>query len=214
MASWGIMTMRRLTKGCVGYQIINQIIADYGSLTAAPDEAFTVLHDWLGVGFVGEIEVEETDTPAVRLAKKKAEGLSMKLDTINDLTTLKWLFEYGYSNPELSRWTGIGQATMVNRRRNLGVETRKEFTYLIKKGKREYYATSPTAAGEALGIAHGAESVYVILQKKRYVLEELHQIHFGDLPKGAVYITSNGMFKKGESSDDYESADSAVPRDR
>lgn len=202
--------MRRLTKGCVGYQLINQIIADYGSLSAAPDEALTVLHDWLGVGLVGDIEVLETDTPAVRLAKKKAEGLSMKLDTINDLTTLKWLFEYGYSNPELSRWTGIGQATMVNRRRSLGVETRKEFTYLIKKGKREYYVTSPTAAGEALGIAHGAESVYFLLKKKGYVLEELHQIHFGDLPEGAVYITHNGMFKKGESNGDYESADSAV----
>lgn len=206
--------MRRLTKGCVGYQIINQIIADYGSLTAAPDEAFTVLHDWLGVGFVGEIEVEETDTPAVRLAKKKAEGLSVKVDTINDLTALKWLFEYGYSNSELNRWTGISKAVLVTRRSNLRVETRKEFTYLIKKGKREYYATSPTAAGEALGIAHGAESVYVLLKKKGYVLEELHQIHFGDLPEGAVYITSNGMFKKGESNGDYESADSAVARDR
>ncbi len=158
--------MRRLTKGCVGYQIINQIIVDYGSLAAAPDEAFKVLHDWLGVGFVGEIEVEETDTPAVRLAKKKAEGLSMKLDTINDLTTLKWLFEYGYSNPEISRWTGIGKGILVNRRRNLMVETRKEFTYLIKKGKRKYYVTSPTAAGEALGIAHGAESMYVLQKKK------------------------------------------------
>ena len=83
----------------------------------------------------------------------------------------------------------------------------------LKKGKKEFFVTSPTAAGEALGIAHGAESVYVILQKKGYVLEELHQIHFGDLPKGAVYITSNGMFKKGESNDDYESADSAVSRD-
>lgn len=207
------MTMRRLTKGCVGYQLINQIIANYGSLSAAPDEAFTALHDWLGVGLVGDIEVLETDTPAVRLAKKKAEGLSMKLDTINDLTTLKWLFEYGYSNPELSRWTGVGQATMVNRRRNLGVETRKELTYLIKKGKREYYVTSPTAAGEALGISHGAESVYVLLKKKGYVLEELHQIHFGDLPEGAIYITSNGTFKKGESNGDYESADSAISRD-
>lgn len=206
--------MRRLTKGCVGYQIINQIIADYGSLSAAPDEAFTVLHDWLGVGLVGDIEVEETDTPAVRLAKKKAEGLSMKLDTINDLTTLKWLFEYGYSNPEINRWTGIGKGVLVNRRRNLGIETRKEFTNLIKKGKREYYAASPTAAGEALGIAHGAESVYVLLKKKGYVLEELHQIHFGDLPEGAVYITSSGMFKKGESNGDYESADSAVSGDR
>ncbi len=206
--------MRRLTKGCVGYQIINQIIVDYGSLAAAPDEAFKVLHDWLGVGFVGEIEVEETDTPAVRLAKKKAEGLSMKLDTINDLTTLKWLFEYGYSNPEISRWTGIGKGILVNRRRNLMVETRKEFTYLIKKGKRKYYVTSPTAAGEALGIAHGAESMYVLLKKKGYVLEELHQIHFGDLPEGAVYITSNGMFKKGESNGDYESTDTAVARDR
>lgn len=206
--------MRRLTKGCVGYQIINQIIADYGSLSAAPDEAFTVLHDWLGVGLVGDIEVEETDTPAVRLAKKKAEGLSMKLDTINDLTTLKWLFEYGYSNPEISSWTGIGKGMLAYRRRSLRVETRKEFTYLIKKGKRKHYATSPTAAGEALGIAHGAESVYVIMQKKGYVLEELHQIHFGDLPEGSVYITSKGMFEKGESNDDYESADSAVSRDR
>lgn len=205
--------MRRLTKGCVGYQIINQIIADYDSLAAAPDEAFTTLHDWLGVGLVGDIEVEETDTPAVRLAKKKAEGLSMKLDTINDLTTLKWLFEYGYSNPELSRWTGVGQATMVNRRRNLGVETRKEFTYLIKKGKREYYVTSPTAAGAQLGIPHGVVSIYALLKKKGYVLEELHQIHFGDLPEGAAYITHNGMFKKGESNSDYESADSAVSRD-
>lgn len=209
-----IITMRRLTKGCVGYQIINQIIADYGSLAAAPDEAFTVLHDWLGVGLVGDIEVEETDTPAVRLAKKKAEGLNMKLDTINDLMTLKWLFEYGYSNPELNSWTGIGKGILVNRRSNLGIETRKEFTYLIKKGKREYYVTSPTAAGEQLGIAHGAESVYVLLKKKGYMLEELHQIHFGDLPEGAVYITSNGMFKKGESNGDYESADSAVARDR
>lgn len=206
--------MRRLTKGCVGYQIINQIIADYGSLSAAPDEAFKVLHDWLGVGLVGDIEVEETDTPAVRLAKKRAEGLSMKLDTINDLTTLKWLFEYGYSNVELSRWTGIGKAVLVKRRSNLGIETRKEFTYLIKKGKRKYYVTSPTAAGKALGIAHGAESVYVIMQKKGYVLEELHQTHFGDLPEGAVYITSNGIFEKGESNGDYESADSAVARDR
>lgn len=206
--------MRRLTKGCVGYQIINQIIADYGSLLAAPDEAFTALHDWLGVGLVGDIEVEETDTPAVRLAKKKAEGLSMKLDTINDLTTLKWLFEYGYSNLELSRWTGISQAALAYRRKNLMVKARKEFTYLIKKGKREYYVTSPTAAGEALGIAHGAESVYVLLKKKGYVLEELHQIHFGDLPEGAVYITSNGIFKKGESNGDYESADTAVARNR
>lgn len=206
--------MRRLTKGCVGYQIIDQIIADYGSLTAAPDEAFKVLHDWLGVGLVGDIEVEETDTPAVRLAKKKAEGLSMKLDTINDLTTLKRLFEYGYSNAELSRWTGISQAVLSYRRRNLMAKTRKEFTYLIKKGKREYYATSPTAAGEQLGIARGAESVYVTLQKKGYVLEGLHQIHFGDLPEGAVYITSSGIFKKGESNGDYESADSAVSRDR
>lgn len=206
--------MRRLTKGCVGYQIIDQIIADYGSLSAAPDEAFTALHDWLGVGLVGDIEVEKTDTPAVRLAKKKAEGLSMKLDTINDLMTLKWLFEYGYSNPEISRWTGIGKGILVNRRSNLGIETRKEFTYLIKKGKREYYVTSPTAAGEQLGIAHGAESVYILLKKKGYMLEELHQIHFGDLPEGAVYITSNGMFKKGESNGDYESADTAVARDR
>lgn len=210
--------MRRLTKGCLGYQLIDQIIADYGSLSAAPDEAFTALHDWLGVGLVlvGEIEVEETDTPAVRLAKKKAEGLSMKLDTISDLTTLKWLFEYGYSNPEISRWTGIGQGIVVNRRRNFGIETRKEFTYLIKKGKREYYVTSPTAAGEALGIphSHSGESVYFRLKKKGYVLEELHQIHFGDLPEGAIYITSNGMFKKGESNGDYESADSAIPRDR
>lgn len=204
--------MRRLTKGCVGYQIINQIIADYGSLLAAPDEAFTSLHDWLGVGLVGDIEVEETDTPAVRLAKKKAEGLSMKLDNLNDLTTLKWLFEYGYNNAELSRWTGISQAALAYRRKNLGIKTRKEFTYLIKKGKREYYVTSPTAAGEALGIAHGAESVYVLLKKKGYVLEELHQIHFGDLPEGAVYITSNGIFKKGESNGDYESADTAVAR--
>lgn len=177
-------------------------------------EGFTVLHDWLGVGLVGEIEVEKTDTSAVRLAKKKAEGLSMKLDTINDLMTLKWLFEYGYSNPEISRWTGIGKATLVNRRRDLGVETRKEFTYLIKKGKREYYATSPTAAGEALGIPHGADSVYVRLEKKGYVLEGLRQIHFGDLPEGAIYITSNGIFKKGESNGDYESADTAVARDR
>ena len=206
--------MRRLSKGCVGYQLINQIIADYGSLSAAPAEAFTALHDWLGVGLVGEIEVEETDTPAVRRAKKKAEGLSMKLDTINDLTTLKWLFEYGYSNPELSRWTGIGQAKMVNRRRELGVETRKEFTHLIKKGKREYYATSPTAAGEQLGIPHGVVGVYALLKKKGYVLEELHQIHFGDLPEGAVYITHHGIFKKGDSNSDYESADSAVSRDR
>lgn len=206
--------MRRLTKGCVGYQIINQIIADYGSLIAAPDEAFTALHDWLGVGFVGEIEVEETDTPAVRLAKKKAEGLSMKLDTINDLTTLKWLFEYGYSNPEIIRWTGISKAVLAYRRKDMGIGTRKEFTHLIKKGKREYYATSPTAAGEVLGIPHGDESVYVLLQKKGYVLEELHQIHFGDLPEGAVYITSNGIFKKGESNGDYESADSAFSRDR
>ncbi|MCD5445423.1 hypothetical protein [Lactobacillus delbrueckii] len=206
--------MRRLTKGCVGYQLIDKIIADYGSLTAAPDEAFTVLHDWLGVGLVGEIEVEETDTPAVPVAKKKAEGLSMKLDTMNDLLTLKWLFEYGYSNQEISRWTGISQAVLAYRRRNLMVETRKEFTCLIKKGKREYYATSPTAAGEALGIPHGAESVYVRLEKKGYVLEELHQIHFGDLPEGAVYITSNGIFKKGESNGDYESADTAVARDR
>lgn len=209
-----IITMRRLTKGCVGYQIIDQIIADYGSLPAAPDEAFTVLHDWLGVGLVGDIEVDKTDTPAVRLAKKKAEGLSMKLDTINDLTTLKWLFEYGYSNPEISRWTGIGKAVLVKRRSSLGIETRKEFTHLIKKGKIEYYVTSPTAAGEQLGIAHGAESVYVLLKKKGYVLEELHQIHFGDLPEGAVYITSSGIFKKGESNGDYESADTAVARDR
>ena len=206
--------MRRLTKGCVGYQIIDQIIADYGSLSAAPDEAFTVLHDWLGVGLVGDIEIEETDTPAVRLAKKKAEGLSMKLDTINDLTMLKQLFEYGYSNAEISCWTGISRFVLVNRRRDLGIETRKEFTYLIKKGKREYYVTSPTAAGDALGIAHGAVGVYVLLQKKGYVLEELHQTHFGDLPEGAVYITSNGIFRKGESNGDYESADSAVPRDR
>ena len=205
--------MRRLTKGCVGYQLINQIIADYGSLSAAPDEAFAALHDWLGVGLVGDIEVEETDTPAVRLAKKKAEGLNMKLDTMNDLLTLKWLFEYGYSNQELSRWTGIGKAVLAYRRRNLMVETRKEFTYLIKKGKREYYATSPTAAGEALGIPHGDESVYARLEKKGYVLEDLHQIHFGDLPEGAIYITSNGVFKKGESNGDYESADSAVSGD-
>ena len=196
--------MRRLTKGCVGYQLIDQIIADYGSLSAAPDEAFTALHDWLAVGLVGDIEVEETDTPAVRLAKKKAEGLSMKLDTISDLTTLKWLFEYGYSNPEISRWTGIGKGILVNRRRNLGIETRKEFTYLIKKGKREYYVTSPTAAGEALGIPHGDGGMYALLEKKGYVLEELHQMHFGDLPEGAIYITSNGMFKKGESNGDYE----------
>lgn len=206
--------MRRLTKGCVGYQLINQIIADYGSLSAAPDEAFTVLHDWLGVGLVGEIEVEETDTPAVCLAKKKAEGLSMKLDKINDLTTLKWLFEYGYSNLELSRWMGIGKAILVNRRRELGVETRKEFAYLIKKGKREYYATSPTAAGAQLGIPNGVAGVYDLLKKKGYVLEELHQIRFGDLPEGAIYITHHGFFKKGESNSDYESADSAVPRDR
>lgn len=204
--------MRRLTKGCLGYQLIDQIIADYGSLSAAPDEAFTALHDWLGVGLVGEIEVEETDTPAVRLAKKKAEGLSMKLDTINDLTTLKWLFEYGYSNPEISRWTGLSKDVLAYRRRKLRFETRKEFTYLIKKGKREYYATSPTAAGEALGIAHGAKSVYVLLKKKGYVLEDLHQIHFGDLPEGALYITSNGVFKKGESNGDYESAATAVAR--
>lgn len=206
--------MRRLTKGCLGYQLINQIIADYGSLTAAPDEAFTALHDWLGVGRVGDIEVEETDTPAVRLAKKKAEGLNMKLDTMNDLLTLKWLFEYGYSNQEISRWTGLSKAVLVTRRRDLGIKTRKEFTCLIKKGKREYYATSPTAAGEALAIPHGDESVYVRLKKKGYVLEELHQIHFGDLPEGAIYITSNGMFKKGESNGCYESADSAVSRDR
>lgn len=206
--------MRRLTKGCVGYQLIDQIIADYGSLSAAPDEAFTVLHDWLGVGLVGEIEVEETDTPAVRLAKKKAEGLSMKLDTISDLTTLKWLFEYGYSNSELSRWTGISKGILAYRRRNLRFETRKEFTYLIKKGKREYYVTSPTAAAEALGIPHGDGGVYARLEKKGYVLEELHQIHFGDLPEGAIYITSNGIFEKGESNGDYESADSAFPRDR
>lgn len=206
--------MRRLTKGCVGYQIINQIIADYGSLLAAPDEAFTALHDWLGVGLVGDIEVEETDTPAVRLAKKKAEGLSMKLDTINDLTTLKWLFEYGYSNSELSRWTGISKAVLATRRSSLGIETRKEFTYLIKKGKREYYVTSPTAAAEALGIPHGDGGVYARLEKKGYVLEELHQIHFGDLPEGAIYITSNGIFEKGESNGDYESADSAFPGDR
>lgn len=205
--------MRRLTKGCVGYQIIDQIIADYGSLMAAPDEAFTALHDWLGVGLVGDIEVEDTDTPAVRLAKKKAEGLSTKLDTPNDLTTLKWLFEYGYSNPEISRWTGIGKAMLVNRRKKLGIETRKDFTYLIKKGKREYYVTTPTVAGKQLGIPHGDESIYVTLEKKGYVLEGLHQIHFGDLPKGAVYITNNGIFKKGESNGDYESADSSVSRD-
>lgn len=205
--------MRRLTKGCVGYQLINQIIADYGSLSAAPDEAFTALHDWLGVGLVGEIEVEETDTPAVRLAKKKAEGLNMKLDTMNDLLTLKWLFEYGYSSQEISRWTGISKAVLAYRRKSLGIKTRKELTHLIKKGKREYYATSPTAAGEALGIPHGDGSVYVRLEKKGYVLEDLHQIHFGDLPEGAIYITSNGIFKKGESNGDYESADSAVSRD-
>ncbi|AAL77553.1 hypothetical protein [Lactobacillus phage LL-H] len=205
--------MRRLTKGCVGYQLIDQIIADYGSLIAAPDEAFTALHDWLEVGRVGDIEVEETDTPAVRLAKKKAEGLNMKLDTMNDLLTLKWLFEYGYSNPEISRWTGIGKGVLVNRRNSLGIKTRKEFTYLIKKVKRKYYVTSPTAAGEALGIPHGDGSVYVRLEKKGYVLEELHQIHFGDLPEGAIYITSNGIFKKGESNGDYESADVAVSRD-
>lgn len=206
--------MRRLTKGCVGYQLIDQIIADYGSLTAAPDEAFAALHDWLGVGIVGEIEVEETDTPAVRLAKKKAECLNMKLDTISDLTTLKWLFEYGYSNPEISRWTGLSKDVLAYRRRNLRFETRKEFTYLIKKGKREYYVTSPTAAAEALGIPHGDGGVYARLEKKGYVLEELHQMRFGDLPEGAIYITSNGMFKKGESNGDYESADSAIPRDR
>ena len=85
---------------------------------------------------------------------------------------------------------------------------------MIKKGKRKYYVTSPTAAGEQLGIAHGAESVYVMLLNKGYVLEELHQIHFGDLPEGAVYITSNGIFEKGESNGDYESADSAVSRNR
>lgn len=206
--------MRRLTKGCVGYQLIDQIIADYGSLTAAPDEAFAALRDWLGVGLVGEIEVEETDTPAVRLAKKKAEGLNMKLDTMNDLLTLKWLFEYGYSNQELSRWTGISKAVLAYRRKGLGIKTRKEFTYLIKKGKREYYVTSPTAAGEVLGIPHGDGSVYVRMEKKGYVLEELHQIHFGDLPEGAIYITNNGIFKKGESNGDYESADSAFSGDR
>lgn len=205
--------MRRLTKGCLGYQLIDQIIADYGSLSAAPDEAFTALHDWLGVGLVGEIEVEETDTRAVRLAKKKAEGLNMKLDTMNDLLTLKWLFEYGYSNQEISRWTGLSKSVLAYRRRNLRFETRKEFTYLIKKGKREYYVTSPTAAAEALGIPHGDGGVYARLEKKGYVLEELHQMHFGDLPEGAIYITSNGMFKKGESNGDYESADSAVSRD-
>lgn len=205
--------MRRLTKGCVGYQLIDQIIADYGSLSAAPDEAFTALHDWLGVGLVGEIEVEETDTRAVRLAKKKAEGLNMKLDTMNDLLTLKWLFEYGYSNQEISRWTGISKDVLAYRRRNLRFETRKEFTYLIKKGKREYYVTSPTAAAEALGIPHGDGGVYARLEKKGYVLEDLHQVHFGDLPEGAIYITSNGIFKKGESNGDYESADSAVSRD-
>ena len=205
--------MRRLTKGCVGYQLIDKIIADYGSLTAAPDEAFTALHNWLGVGLVGEIEVEETDTPAVRVAKKKAEGLNMKLDTMNDMLTLKWLFEYGYSNQEISRWTGISKDVLANRRKGLGIKTRKEFTYLITNGKREYYVTSPTAAGEALGIPHSDESVYVRLKKKGYVLEELHQIHFGDLPEGAVYITSNGIFKKGESNGDYESADSAFSRD-
>lgn len=206
--------MRRLTKGCVGYQIINQIIADYGSLSAAPDEAFAALHDWLGVGRVGDIEVEETDTPAVRLAKNKAEGLNINLDTMTDLLTLKWLFEYGYSNPEISRWTGISKAVLAYRRNSLGIKRRKEFTYLIKRGKREYYVTSPTAAGEALSIPHGDGSVYVRLEKKGYVLEELDQIHFGDLPEGAIYITSNGVFKKGESNSDYESADSVVSGNR
>ena len=85
---------------------------------------------------------------------------------------------------------------------------------MINKGEREYYATSPTAAADALGIPHGDGGVYVRLEKKGYVLEELHQMHFGDLPEGAIYITSNGIFEKGESNVDYESADSAIPRDR
>lgn len=71
-----------------------------------------------------------------------------------------------------------------------------------------------TVAGERLGIPHGVVGVYALLKKKGYVLEELHQIHFGDLPEGAIYITSKGMFKKGESNVDYESADSAVSGDR
>ena len=43
--------MRRLTKGCVGYQLINKIIADYGSLAAAPDDR----QDWLDI-FYGDIQ--------------------------------------------------------------------------------------------------------------------------------------------------------------
>ena len=99
--------MRRLSKGCKGYQIMDTICAEYGSLSAAPDQAMQPLWDWLGSELVGEIEVEENDTPAVILAKKKAEGLKLRLDTITDLITLQWLFEYGYTTAELCRWTGI-----------------------------------------------------------------------------------------------------------
>lgn len=49
--------MRRLTKGCVGYQLIDQIIADYGSLTKQTKLLLPCMTGW-GVGLVGDIEVE------------------------------------------------------------------------------------------------------------------------------------------------------------
>lgn len=85
----------------------------------------------------------------------------------------------------------------------------EKFTYLIKKGKRVLRYI--TYGGEALGIPHGDGSVYVRLEKKGYVLEDLHQIHFGDLPEGSESISPAMAFtKEGESNGDYGSADTAV----
>ena len=209
--------MRRLSKGCKGYQIMDAICAKYGSLPVAPDQAMRPLWDWLGSELVGDIEVEESDTPAVILAKKKAEGLNLRLDTITDLITLQWLFEYGYTTAELCRWTGIRNGLLCDRRKALKVVTRKPFKYLLKKGKKEYYVTGLAAACSVLNVSRcGTFAQSKALRRKGYHLYQLRECRYGDLPEGAVYITGKGAYRKGKNNSDYESvsADCVISRNR
>lgn len=186
---------------------MDTIIAQYGSLAQAPDQALEPLWSWLGTEMVGDVDIEASDTPAVRLAKCRLAKLNLKLDTVSDLTTLQWLFEYGYSESTLSEWTGISYGKLRRRRDALGVAPRLEFKYMIAKGKTKYYATN-------LRTKDGHSANAATLERLGYHVDQLYDTRFGDLPVGAVYMTPKGMFRKGESNRDYESPDFAVSRNR
>lgn len=203
--------MKRLYEGCPAYRMIDGIITKYGNLADAPDEAFRPVRDWLGepnderpvaMGErVGPIKVEQGDSDGMIEMKKLAADLTKDLRGEKNKAIMKKLCEFGINLVTVKDWTHISLSN-PGMRMPAGVKKRRPVTHLAKSKGKTYYCISTRCP--QLGIQFDTKTAVV---KKRwadlgFALVKLRKpMCFGEIPEGEDYITTSGIFTKGDNAD-------------